>query len=131
MSQLAVKKHVWDILTDINSWSQWQTAVSSARATMPLSVGSTFVWKSGGLTITSTVQILEPNKRITWTGKSIGTDAKHTWIVQAQNEGTVAHTNEEMSGWLVGILKLVFPGFLEKSLDAWLLDLKNKAEIAS
>jgi hypothetical protein len=48
--------------------------------------------------------------------------------LQPQNGGTLVTTEESMSGWLVSILKLLAPGFLDKSLDGWLHDLKNKAE---
>jgi uncharacterized protein YndB with AHSA1/START domain len=119
---------VWKVHTDINAWSQWHSSISSARAVAPLAVGSSFKWKSSGLTITSTVHTLEPNQRISWTGKSLGTQADHTWMLQAQNWGTLVTTEESMAGWLVSLLKLLTPTFLDRSLDVWLRDLKNKAE---
>jgi hypothetical protein len=33
-----------------------------------------------------------------------------------------------MTGWLVSLLKLLAPEFLDKSLEGWLHDLKSKAE---
>ena len=33
-----------------------------------------------------------------------------------------------MAGWLVSLLKLLTPTFLDRSLDVWLRDLKTKAE---
>jgi uncharacterized protein YndB with AHSA1/START domain len=140
MAPLAVQKRmviaaspevVWKVHTDINAWSQWHSSISSARALSPLAVGSSFEWKSGGLTIASTIQSLEPNRRISWTGKSIGTQAKHVWILEAQNGSTLVTTEESMEGWLVSLLKLFTPTFLDKSLDVWLRDLKNKAEATS
>lgn len=137
MSQVTAQKHlvieaspevVWKVHTDINAWSQWQSSISSAHAVAPLAVGSTFEWKSGGLTIASTVETLEPNRRISWTGKALGTQAKHTWMLQPRNGGTLVSTEEWMAGWLVSLLKLFAPTFLEKSLDVWLHDLKNKAK---
>lgn len=122
---------VWKIHTDIDAWSQWQSAISSAHARGPLAVGSQFDWKSGGLTIASTVQTLEPNQRISWTGKALGTRANHTWMLQAKNGGTLVTTEESMTGWLVSVLNLFTPTFLDKSLDVWLRELKNKAEAAN
>ena len=55
---------VWKVHTDVNAWSQWHRSISSARAVARLAVGSSFEWKSGGLTIASTVQTLEQNRRI-------------------------------------------------------------------
>jgi uncharacterized protein YndB with AHSA1/START domain len=140
MAPLAVQKRVvidaspdivWKIHTDINAWSQWHSSISSARAVSPLAVGSSFEWKSGGLTITSTIESLEPNRRISWTGRSIGTQATHLWLLQAQGGSTLVTTDESMEGWLVSLLKLFTPTFLDTSLDVWLRDLKKTAETAS
>ena len=121
---------VWKVHTDINAWSRWHSAISSARADEPLAVGSRFKWTSGGLNIASTVGLLEPPRRISWTGMSLGTRANHVWMLQAQNGGTLVTTEESMSGWLVGLLKLLSPAFLDRSLDVWLHDLKTEAEAA-
>jgi len=119
---------VWQVHTDINAGSQWQRSISSARAVLPLAVGSRFEWKSGGLNLTSTIQTLEVNRRISWTGKSLGTVANHVWTLEARDGGTMVITEELMTGWLVGPLKLLRPRFLDESLEAWLHDLKVRAE---
>jgi hypothetical protein len=137
MSQLFARKQVfieaspeivWNVHTDIDAWVQWQRSISSARALAPLAVGSSFEWKSGGLTIVSTIQTLELNRSISWTGVAIGTQANHTWTLQAKNGGTLVITEESMNGWLVSLLKLFTPLFLEKSLETWLHDLQKRAE---
>jgi hypothetical protein len=94
----------------------------------PLAAGSIFRWKSGGLTIASTIQVVEPNQQIGWTGKALGTRASHVWNLEPHNDGTMLTTEESMEGWLVAILKLFMPNFLERSLDTWLQSLKSKAE---
>ena len=128
---LASQEAVWQVHTDVNGWSQWQRSIATARTHGPLAVGSTFQWKSGGLAIASTVQALDPPRRISWSGRSLGTDAIHTWILQPQDGGTLVTTDESMAGWLVSLLRLFSPGFLDKSLDAWLHDLKDKTEATS
>ncbi len=127
----ASPKIVWRAHTDINSWSQWHRSISSARGDVPLAVGSAFEWKSGGLTIVSTVHTLERNRRISWSGRSLGTRANHTWMLVARDGGTLVTTQESMVGWLVSLLRLLTPGFLDRSLDVWLRDLKQKAESAN
>jgi hypothetical protein len=66
--------------------------------------------------------------RIGWTGKALGTRASHIWILKPHNDGTLLTTEESMESWLVSILKLIMPKFLERSLDTWLQSLKSKAE---
>jgi uncharacterized protein YndB with AHSA1/START domain len=119
---------VWQIQTDIDEWPQWQAGIDEARLEGPLAAGSTFQWKSGGLTVTSTIQEVEPQRRIGWTGKALGTRARHIWTFEGQDGGTLLATEESMEGWLVSVLKLFMPGFLEDSLDTWLQSLTLEAE---
>jgi hypothetical protein len=53
---------IWKIHTAINDWPQWQPTINMANLESPLAIGSIFQWKSGGLTITSTIQVVEPNR---------------------------------------------------------------------
>jgi uncharacterized protein YndB with AHSA1/START domain len=119
---------VWKIQTDINTWSQWQPGITMAKLEGPLAVGSIFQFKSGGLIITATIQVVEPNQRIGWTGQTLGTQASHVWLLTPHQNGTLLTTDESMGGWLVSLLKLLMPKFLERSLETWLQSLKRKAE---
>jgi hypothetical protein len=119
---------VWKIHTDINKWGQWQPAITMTNLAGPLAAGSVFQWKTGGLTLTSTLQVVEPNQRIGWTGKGLGTQASHLWSLKPHQDGTLLTTEESMQGWLVVVLKLLMPKFLDGSLDTWLQSLKRRAE---
>ncbi len=119
---------VWKTHTDISKWSEWHSEISSVEFTESLETGSQFRWKSGGLAIKSTIQTVEKNKKIVWTGKSIGSQAIHVWKFKEKQNGTLVITEESMEGWLVQILKITMPKFLEKSLNSWLEELKNKVE---
>ena len=119
---------VWKIHTDINFWNTWQPSITLSKLEVPLMVGAMFQWKSGGITINSTVQVVVPNEQIGWTGKAIGTHAKHIWTLKSYNGGTLLTSEESMDGWLVKILKVVMPKFLEQSLDIWLQSLKKQVE---
>jgi hypothetical protein len=119
---------VWNIQTDINNWSRWQPGITASKLDSPLAVGSAFRWKSGGLNVTSTVQVIKPSQEIGWTGRSLGARAKHIWTLTPQNNGTLVTTEESMEGWSIQLLKLFSPKFLDNSLDTWLQNLKTKAE---
>jgi uncharacterized protein YndB with AHSA1/START domain len=124
----APPQSVWNIQTDIDNWSSWQPSITAFKLGSPLAVGSVFRWRSGGLNVTSTVQVLEPNELIGWTGKSLGAQAKHIWKFIPQDNGTLVTTEESMEGWSVRLLKFVMPKFLDNSLDTWLRNLKTQAE---
>lgn len=119
---------VWNIQTDINNWSRWQPGMTESKLESPLAVGSAFRWKSGGLNVTSTIQVIEPSQEIGWTGRSLGAHAKHIWKLTPQNNGTLVTTEESMEGWSIQFLKLISPKFLDNALDTWLQSLKTKAE---
>lgn len=119
---------VWALQTDIARWPEWQADVSSAQLEGALAVGTTFRWKAKGLTIASTVEELEPGRRIGWTGSSIGMKAVHLWTFEPQDGGTRVVTEESLSGWFPSLLKVLAPAFLENSLTASLQALKSRAE---
>jgi len=124
----APPQSVWNVQTDINNWSRWQPAITASKLESPLAVGSVFRWRSGGVNVTSTVQVLKLNELIAWTGQSLGAQAKHIWKLIPQGNGTLVTTEESMEGWSVRLLKLVMPKFLDNSLDPWLRNLKTQAE---
>ena len=119
---------VWAVQTDIDRWPEWQADVSSAKLEGNLEVGTIFRWKAKGLSITSTIQELEPGRRIAWTGSSIGMKAVHIWIFEPRDTGTRVITEESLSGWFPRILKIFDPTFLEKSLTGSLQVLKSQTE---
>ncbi len=119
---------VWEIQSNIDAWPGWQPDITTAKLEADLKEGSTFRWKAQGLTIHSQLHTVEPNRRIGWTGTALGMDAIHNWTFEDRGETTLAITEESLSGWLTRLMKLFDPHFLEKSLEATLQRLKDKAE---
>jgi uncharacterized membrane protein len=119
---------VWHILSDIENWSTWQPDITTVKLDGDLKAGTTFRWKAQGLTITSRLHTLNPNRCIGWTGVALGMSAIHNWTIAAQGETTLAITEESLSGWLTRLMKFFDAHFLEKSLEATLQRLKNKSE---
>jgi uncharacterized protein YndB with AHSA1/START domain len=126
----AMPEVVWRTHADIDNWHRWHPGIAMARLEGPLATGTIFRWKSGGLAITSTIRTVVPGEEIGWTGRALGTRARHLWQLEEHSGGTMLTTEESMEGWLVGVLKLVMPTFLESSLDTWLQSLKQEAEAA-
>ncbi|MVF23699.1 hypothetical protein EVC37_19090 [Methylocaldum sp. BRCS4] len=121
---------VWNIHTDIERWPEWQPDISSISLEGTLAPGTLFRWKAQGLKITSTLQEVEPQRGIGWTGVALGMKAIHIWKFESQDNSTRVVTEESLSGWLARLLKLFDPAFLDKSLEASLRLLKAKAEQA-
>jgi len=119
---------VWNTQTDINNWSTCQPDIRASKLDSRLTVGSTFRWKSGGLNVASTIEVIEPGREIGWTGRALGASAKHIWKLTSQDNGTLVTTEESMEEWSIRLMKLISPKFLDNSLDTWLKNLKTKAE---
>ena len=119
---------VWRLLTDIDRWSNWNAAVTKAHLDGELKTGTTFRWKSGGMTIVSILQQIEPMTRLVWTGRAIGTQVIHVWTFAKSDEGIRVSTSESFEGWLVHLMRKTMQRTLDRSLVAWLQALKKCAE---
>jgi uncharacterized protein YndB with AHSA1/START domain len=119
---------VWQVLTTIERWPEWHPTITQAQLDGPLAQDSSFRWISGGMAILSTIHDLQPDQRIAWSGKALGTAAEHIWTLEEIADGTQVTTAESMSGWLIYPVKVISPRFLTDALHTWLTALKQAAE---
>ena len=124
----AAPESVWNALVDINRWPSLYPHITSARIEGAIAPGTTFRWKSGGVTITSTITEVVPSQRLVWTGRAIGTRAYHSWDLIAQGDTTTLSTTETFDGWLVRLMPGSMQKMLEKTLVSWLERIKFSAE---
>lgn len=119
---------VWSVLTDVAAWPRWNAAVESVRSDGTFEAGSVFRWKSQGFTVTSTLVVVDAPLRLVWTGKAIGTRARHEWEIVTTDRGVVVTTSETFDGWLPRLMPRTMQRKLEATLPAWLAALKREAE---
>jgi len=119
---------VWNVQTNISSWPTWQPEVETASIDGPLAVGTVFHWQTSGLSITSTIQEVEPLRRIVWSGPAQGIEAVHVWTLTPDEKGVRVHTEESWDGELVRSQLVPMQRALDQSLKAWLENLKRMAE---
>lgn len=119
---------VWTVMTNIHSWVNWQTDISTAKLNGELSPGTTFDWKTSGAKIHSTLHTVEPFKNFGWTGKAFGLFAIHNWTLTAMNGQTKVTVEESMEGFLAKLFKRSFSKSLEKGMQHWLDLLKQECE---
>lgn len=123
-------ERVWNIFKDVNKWDLWQKEIKSPKLTGSFQAGSTFNWKSNGLTIQSTLNNIEVNRFVSWSGPAVGAFAIHTWRFSQKDGTTTVSVEESMEGWLVWLLKNKFQSSLDTSIENWLNYLKKEAEKA-
>ena len=120
---------VWEILSTIENWPRWQRAVSKVSVKSSIRTGAVFHWTTGGMSIRSIIEDIEAPGKIVWTGKALGTRARHAWLLAENGGSTTVETSESMEGWLVSLVGFFDRRFLDKALTAALNDLKTAAEL--
>jgi uncharacterized protein YndB with AHSA1/START domain len=120
--------HVWGLHTDISSWSEWLPDIDSSTIEGPLEVGTVFHWETSGLNIESTIEEIEPLRRIVWSGPAQGILAIHVWMMTPSENGVIVHTEESWDGEPVRAQPEEMQQALDSSLRGWLQSLKHKAE---
>lgn len=136
---------VWKVQTGVAGWPDWQAAVTSAKRLDPgpLHPGSRFRWTTPApatpsspattLVITSTVQQVQPERCIRWTGPAIGDGLRidrgvHVWTFTPARGGVVVRTEESWTGAQIEADPATAIQYLAPGLDLWLADLKTAAE---
>ena len=72
--------------------------------------------------------MLDPPNEIAWTGTTIGIKAVHLFRFQANDGGTLAHSEESWEGLLASLLKGYSRKTLDKEIRSVLSHLKAEAE---
>ena len=125
---LAPVDRVWELLTRVEQWPRWNPAVQSVRLQGSFTVGSTFVWRSEGFNVASTLREVDVCRRLSWTGKAFGTVAVHGWYLEDTTDGVIVRTSETFDGWLPRLMHGTMRRKLESTLPRWLAALKFAAE---
>jgi uncharacterized protein YndB with AHSA1/START domain len=119
---------IWEILTDVESWTKWNNKIKKTQIDEELKIESEFIWTSGGAKITSKVYIFDSYKTLGWTGKTFGARAIHNWHFEKVEGGTKITVEESMEGWLISLMKKKMNIILEEDMMFWLEQLKIESE---
>jgi len=131
----APPERVWRVFTDLEGWPRWNDVARSPkhRKGEPWTLGAEVAftvkpwWKS--LRICAEVIEVRRPTAVTWVGSSGGIFGKHTFMFEADGEGTLATTMEIFSGPGLGLMWLVMPQARVRELFVrWLHTLKAEAE---
>ena len=119
---------VWEMMSAIDLWPQWNGDVKSASLQGELAPGSKFIWKAGPATITSMILRAQRPHILAWTGTTLGIKAIHIWKLEIRGERVLVKTEESWEGLLPRLLRGPMQGMLKRSIDSGLLHLKAEAE---
>jgi len=124
----ALPEVVWDVLTGFADWPTWNPDVKSMSFDGPLEPGSTFRWKAGPGTIVSTLEEVDPPKRVRWRGKTLSIHAEHEYRLELRSGSTHVETEETFSGLLARLMRGNLQKTLDESLEQGLEHLKAESE---
>jgi hypothetical protein len=125
---------VWDVLTDLDRYADWNPFITSSSAT--LEVGETMVnvmQAPGGkaMTIKPRITELENEKTFEWLG-SLGFrgvfDGRHRFEIHPATTGTRLMQSETFSGVLVRLLRKALDTKTKAGFEAMNVALKTRAE---
>jgi hypothetical protein len=118
------KQHVFEILSNINKWPEWQSSVTKAEIDGNPEIGRKFNWKAGGFNIKSKLHTVNTNSEIGWTGKIWWIKAVHNWYLIEENGQTRVIVKETLKG--LGSLMMLKS--LKEGMGKNLNELKIQAE---
>ena len=113
----STKHHVFEILSNINNWPEWQTSVTKSEIKGSPEVGKKFTWKAGGLNIKSQLHTVNPDSEIGWTGKIWWIKAVHNWYLTEENGKTKVIVKESLKGLGSSMMLKSLKEGMQKNLD--------------
>jgi hypothetical protein len=119
---------VWAVLADIQSWTSWNSDVRDVSVPNGVHPGATFTWRSGPGRITSTFAVVEPERELSWTGRTLGIHAVHVYRLEPWRDGTTVVLEESWTGLPTRLLRRKCQAMLDDALDSGLTRLKSAVE---
>ena len=122
---------VWAWLVRAQLWPTWysNSANVSIKSGGPdLQAGSSFRWKTFGITLDSKVHEFAPFERLAWSARATGIDVYHAWLIEPTPNGCHVRTEETQNGWLAGLNKATRPNDMSHKHQAWLEGLLARAK---
>jgi uncharacterized protein YndB with AHSA1/START domain len=124
----ATPETAWNVLTAIGRWPEWNPGVRSVPFEEGIGEGSEFRWKAGPGSIWSTIEEVDPPRRIAWTGSSFGVKAIHVHTFEPHAGGTLVRTEESYDGLVARLFRRRLQRVLDTTLEDELRHLKAEAE---
>ncbi len=121
---------VWAWLVRASLWSNWYPNSSNVQlknGSLDLANGTSFRWKTFGVTIDSVVEEFVPFQRLAWNAKAFGIEAYHAWLITKTETGCHVLTEETQNGFIARLGKLLMPKRMHTQHQIWLENLKKKS----
>jgi len=119
--------NVWETLTEIRKWPNWQSSVTEVDFEGSLYEGLEFTWKADGITFKSKIHTMKPKTMFGWTGRTTGAYAIHNWTLSPQDNLTIVKVEESLQG----LLPTLFRHYFQQNLDKGMLKNLKELQVAA
>lgn len=124
---------VWNILLDAGDWPNWYVGASDVAVRNShegkLSRDAVFTWKTMGQRFESHIKEFDPPERLAWESRKAVIQGYHAWLIIPTKDGCRVVTDESFNGFLGYMQKWFIPTKLHGLHEAFLVELKKKAEV--
>ncbi|WP_425391678.1 SRPBCC family protein [Ekhidna sp.] len=117
---------VWDILTDMEDWPNWNPEIKKVTLEGEIAEGTTFKWVQGRTHGISQIQVVKKPALLAWTSKAKFVKRIYVWTLESDEGQTIATVSASFQGAMVVLAQNHQKVYDE--LLGWLELLKNKAE---
>lgn len=127
---LAQPQAVWSWLVRARDWPSWYSNSKNVRIdgdAADLAQGSTFRWRTFGVSLVSRVEEFLPVERIAWNAQGLGVWAYHAWLILPTASGCTVVTEETQRGFVARTGRLLMPRRMERFHQVWLEGLEKQA----
>ena len=125
---------VWEIITNLSCWKDWNTVLSNVSSENDLlQEGTSFQFCMRPfnipLNIKPHVEEIVIGHRIIWSGRKHGVHVQHEFTFQEKDNMTLLKSREVFSGLVMILVKYIFPASKLRELTSlMLLEIKKAAE---
>lgn len=89
---------VWNVLSDLSSWPEWNSLVKKVRHEGSAKTGDKFKWTFDGSNFSSEVQLMTAPTTLSWTGKSSWVKNIYVWQLESDDNQTIATLSTSLEG---------------------------------
>ena len=119
---------VWEVLSSIEHWPDWNHDVKSASLEGELQPGTSFRWRAGGSSLRSRLIQVAPTREIGWTGTSMGINVVHVYRLEGHDGKTLVQTDESVAGITTRLFRKPIGRRMDAAIQDALRSLKAEAE---
>jgi hypothetical protein len=128
----ATPEIVWQWLRRAQLWPAWYPNCTwlgiEAGSGPDLEPGTSFVWRTFGFVVRSTVRVFEPPRAIEWDASALlGTRAYHGWRIEREGERARVITEETQAGIGPWLGRWLLSRNLRRGHQLWVTHLRRVA----